>query len=376
MNNKEILISFFLPSLEGGGVEKVVLNLVNSFAGKGFRVDLVLIKVTGPYLKKISKLCRIIDLKSSRTSTSLLKLVRYLRLNKPFILISNMTHLNVLSTIAIFLAHTPTKLIIVEHNNLSEILRNSKGLRLRFSLRFILLLMFILYPKANKTIAVSKGVAEDLEKRFKFLKGKIIVIYNPVNISEISELEKQTVDNEWFNNKKIPLIISVGRLTLQKDYQVLLKAFSIIRNKFKLHLVILGEGEDRLNLSKLAKELGIYNDIWMPGFVDNPYRYVSRSNLFVLSSRYEGFGNVIVEALACGTPVVSTDCESGPGEILDNGRYGKLVAVGDFVGMADAIIETLKNPLSKEFLIARANQFDLNSAVKEYLEAIQNVCKF
>jgi glycosyltransferase involved in cell wall biosynthesis len=365
--NKEKSISIFAPSLDGGGVERVVLNLANGFVEKGIKTDLILLKATGPYLKEVSELCKIIDLKSSRASTSLFKLVRYLRHNKPVTLVSNMTHLNLLSIIAIFLANSHTKLIIVEHNNLSKILKNSKGVHVRF----ILILMFMLYPKVNRIVAVSRGVAEDLVRRFKFLKDKVIVIYNPINISEISELKKEPVDHKWFKDKTIPLIISVGRLSSQKDYPILFKAFSIVRNRLKAHLVILGEGEDRSSLEKLARELGIYDDVWMPGFVTNPYKYIGRASLFVLSSRYEGFGNVVVEALACGIPIVCTDCESGPKEILDGGFYGKLVAVGDVAGMACAIIETLQNPLSGEFLISRADQFDLNLAIEGYLEVVK-----
>lgn len=366
MNNKEILISFFLPSLEGGGAEKATVYLINGFIERGFKVDLLLSKATGPYIEMVNEKCKIIDFNSKRVVFSLGKLINYLKVNKPFALISVLSHANVISSFAKMFYNTETKIVLTERINLTSSKVNLKNLRSKLLPFF----MFLTYWKANKIVAVSKGVAEDLEKRIRYLKHKVEYIYNPVIVPEILKLSKESIDHPWFNNKEIPVILSVGRLTQQKDYPVLLKAFSIVRKKLDSHLVILGEGEERGDLIKLAKDLGIYDDVWMPGFVDNPYKYMGRSSILVSSSQSEGFPNALIEAMACGTAVVATDCPSGPVEILDNGKYGKLVPVGDFMGMANAIIETLKYPLSKEVLISRANQFNLDKAVSRYLEVI------
>jgi glycosyltransferase involved in cell wall biosynthesis len=366
MNNEEILISFFLPSLEGGGAEKATVRLIKGFVERGFKVDLLLSKAAGPYIKMIPEKCRIIGFNSNRVIFSLGKLINYLKVNKPFALISVLSHANVISSFAKMFYNGDTKIILTQRINLTSSKVNLKSLRSKLLPFF----MFLTYWKADKIVAVSKGVAEDLEKRIHYLRNRVEYIYNPIIVPEILQQGKQVIAHSWFNNKEVPIILSAGRLTPQKDYPVLLKAFSIVRKEIECHLVILGEGEERNNLNDLAKDLEIYEDVWMPGFVDNPYKYMTKANLFVSSSKSEGFPNALIEAMACGTAVVSTDCPSGPVEILDNGKYGKLVPVGDFRGMANAIIETLKYPLGKEVLISRANQFNLDKAVSRYLEVI------
>jgi glycosyltransferase involved in cell wall biosynthesis len=368
MNNKEILISFFLPSLEGGGAEKMTVNLIKGFIDKEFKVDIILSNAKGPFLNMIPEGCRIVDLKSKRVTFSLYKLVTYLNKEKPFALISGLSHTNIISLIAKVFSRSNTKFIVTEHNNLTLATENSKNLRSKLLPFFI----FLTYRNADKVVAVSRGVAEDLENRIRYLKGKVEVIYNPIIVTEILEKKEELIDHSWFNERSVPITLSAGRLTQQKDYSTLLKAFSIVRQNLDCKLVILGEGEERQNLNNLVRDRGIEDDVWMPGFVHNPYKYMSKASVFVLSSRFEGFANVIVEAMASGTPVVATDCESGPREILDNGKYGKLVPIGDVEAMADAILETIKNPPDITMLQSRANQFNLDCAVSRYLEVIKN----
>jgi len=368
MNNKEILISFFLPSLEGGGAEKMTVNLIKGFIERGFKVDLLLSKAAGPYVEMVPEKCRIIDFNSKRVIFSLGKLINYLKINKPFALISGLSHTNIISLIAKVFSRSNTKFIVTEHNNLTLATENSKNLRSKLLPFFI----FLTYRNADKVVAVSRGVAEDLENRIRYLKGKVEVIYNPIIVAEILEKKEELIDHSWFNERSVPITLSAGRLTQQKDYSTLLKAFSIVRQNLDCKLVILGEGEERQNLNNLVRDRGIEDDVWMPGFVHNPYKYMSKASVFVLSSRFEGFANVIVEAMASGTPVVATDCESGPREILDNGKYGKLVPIGDVEAMADAILETIKNPPDITMLQSRANQFNLDCAVSRYLEVIKN----
>jgi glycosyltransferase involved in cell wall biosynthesis len=230
--------------------------------------------------------------------------------------------------------------------------------------------MRVLYKRTKAVVTVSKGVAEDLKslglnsKNFK-------VIYNPMDIADIKKKAKEDPKHEWLENKSQPILLGVGRLTYQKDFAMLIKAFSKICKNTDARLIILGEGEERKNLQKLVNKLGLQDHVDMPGFVDNPYAYMSKAEVFVLSSRYEGFGNVLVEAMACGTPVVSTNCPVGPSEILDKGKYGKLVPVGDVEAMEKAIIETLHNlKLSADELQKRASHFSVERATDRYLQLI------
>jgi glycosyltransferase involved in cell wall biosynthesis len=187
------------------------------------------------------------------------------------------------------------------------------------------------------------------------------------------EQAKQPVSHPWFEQNRLPVILAVGRLTKAKDYPTLFRAFSLVRQVRPAKLLILGEGEERSNLERLAIELGIQNDVSMPGFVDNPFAFMAKASVFVLSSAWEGFGNVLVEALACGCPVVATDCRSGPREILDNGRYGRLVPVGDHEALAKAILETLDNPdfpADRQTRLQRAMEFSIDAAVDKYLKVL------
>jgi glycosyltransferase involved in cell wall biosynthesis len=185
----------------------------------------------------------------------------------------------------------------------------------------------------------------------------------------ILEMSQQEVQNEWFNQKEVPVVLGVGRLVAQKDFHTLLRAFAIARKERNMRLAILGEGEDRESLIKLAKELGIEFDFALLGFSNNPYAYMRRAGLFVLSSAWEGFGNVLAEAIALGTPAVSTNCPHGPSEILSDGKYGPLVPVGDPEKLACAILETLNKPLPSGTLAAGAERFTTEHVTKEYLEA-------
>jgi glycosyltransferase involved in cell wall biosynthesis len=230
-----------------------------------------------------------------------------------------------------------------------------------------------LYPKADRIVAVSQGVADDLISLLNLPHEKVTVIYNPIFTPELFEQAKQPANHPWFEQNRLPVILAVGRLTRQKDYPILFRAFSLVRQVRPAKLLILGEGEERANLERLAIELGIQNDVSMPGFVDNPFAFMAKASVFVLSSAWEGFGNVLVEALACGCPVVATDCRSGPREILDNGRYGRLVPVGDHEALAKAILETLDNPdfpANRQTRLQRAMEFSVDAAVDKYLKVL------
>jgi glycosyltransferase involved in cell wall biosynthesis len=194
---------------------------------------------------------------------------------------------------------------------------------------------------------VSEGVKDDLARAGRLSLEQIRVVPNPVVTSELFEMAAVPIDHPWFVEGAPPVILGIGRLTTQKDFGTLIRAFAEVRGQREARLMILGEGSERPALERLARELGVRDDVVLPGFVDNPFAFLKRAALFVLSSTYEGLPGVLIQALACGTPVVSTDCDSGPREILDGGRLGILVPVGDLDALANGIREALDHPRTR-----------------------------
>ena len=233
------------------------------------------------------------------------------------------------------------------------------------------------YLAMDSIVAVSEGVADDLAANFGISRDRITVVHNPVVSAGLREKAAAEIDHPWFVSGAPPVVLSTGRLYGAKDYPTLIRAFARLRQLREARLLILGSGKNdaetaqrRAELMELASELGVSADLDLPGFVPNPFPYMARAAVFVLSSLWEGFGNVLVEAMACGCPVVSTDCPNGPAEILDHGRYGTLVAVGDVAGMAEAILTTLRNPPDRDVLRARAALFTVDRAVDAYLDLL------
>ena len=359
-------IALFSQDLKGGGAEKVILNLANGFADLGVKVDLVLVRPEGPYLPMVSDKVRVVNLGTRRTVKSISALARYLRREEPEALLSALTHVNVAAILAKQLARCPTRVIISEHNFVSKNAPIEKNWLARFAFHLIPRL----YPLADGIVAVSPGVARDLAHFSGILEERIETISNPITTSRILSLAEEHVDHPWFGANQLPVILGAGRLVPQKDFSTLIKAYAQVRQHCPARLVVLGEGPERRNLKKLISELAIENFVSLPGFAKNPYAPMSQANVFVLSSVWEGFGNVLVEAMACGTPVVTTDCPSGPAEIVDNGRFGQLVPVGDVHALAAAIIQTLKKPLSRELLKKRSEDFSIERSVGRYLRVM------
>ena len=225
------------------------------------------------------------------------------------------------------------------------------------------------YRRADRVIAISNSVAQDLTDKCNVPSGQIQVIYNPVITPQLHHLSKAEVPHPFFRPGRPPVILGVGRLVKVKNFGTLLRAFALVRQKHPARLVILGEGEERAELEQLARELNIAEDFALPGFTSNPYAWMSKAGVFVLSSVNEGLSSVLIEALACGCPVVSTDCPGGPAEILENGRYGRLTPVGDPEAMAEAILQTLSgrgNPVDEQW----KQRFALENAVQQYLDVL------
>lgn len=357
-------IAFFIPALYGGGAERVTVNLLKGMAGKNISLDLVVSNAEGPYIKQVPKYVRIVDLQAGRVIKSILPLSNYLQKYKPHALVSHLSHANVIAISAVKLARINTKLVVVEHDPVSK----TKFKLLRSN--FIPPLMRILYPLADVVVAVSQGLANDLNKQFYLKDDKIKVIYNPVVDAELIQKSQAPVENNCFNVKNCPVFLAVGRLTLQKDFITLIKAFSILRKSRQARLIILGEGEDRAELELLAVKLGVAKDVLLPGFVQNPYAYMSNATAFVLSSQWEALPTVLIEAMACGCPVIATDCPFGPREILENGKYGYLVPTADAQALSTAMLKVLDNPINREKLVCRTQDFSVERSVSEYLQVL------
>jgi len=359
-------IAIFVTYLEGGGVERILVNLIRGFIEQGLSIDLVLVKAKGPFLSLIPPEVRIVDLGANRLLFSIPGLVNYLRQNQPQALLSAMHDINLVALWARRLAGVSTRVVVSVHNTISQESQNSTQLKRRIAPY----LARWFYPWADAVITVSQGAAEDFESlglSSKYLR----VIYNPVVTPELFQKTLEPLEHPWFTSDSPPVILAVGRLEAQKDFPTLIKAFAEVRQQRPARLMILGEGQDRPVLEALVQELGLESDVALPGFVDNPYTYMAKAGVFVLSSLFEGLPTVLIEAMAGGTPVVSTDCKSGPAEILDHGKHGKLVPVGDIKGIAQAIVYTLEEPQEPVLLQQRAADFSLDKAVSQYLQVLQ-----
>lgn len=360
-------IAFYLPSLGGGGAERVTVTLANAIVTEGFKVDIVLAEAVGTFISDVDPGIRIIDLKAGRVSRSIFGLVRYLRQERPDAMIAAMNHANVAAVIARMLSRSGIRLILVEHNTPSIEAANNRTLRSKI----VYALMHWLYPQADAIVAVSNGVADSLATFARIDRKSITTIYNPFDIEGIRKRASEPIEHPWFAEGEPPVILGIGRLTEAKDFSTLIRAFAVLRKSTAARLMILGEGQDRTKLETLIKELGLSNDdVSLPGFVDNPYTYIGHCRAFVLSSKWEGLPSVLIEAIICGAPVISTDCPSGPKEILENGKWGRLVPVGDVCALAEAVKNTV-DVSKRPQMETRASAFGFELSIKGYLQLLQ-----
>ncbi|MFC6920913.1 glycosyltransferase [Meiothermus taiwanensis] len=362
-------LSIFLPNLNGGGAERVMVTLVNGFAHRGYCVDLVLASKEGPYLQEVDPLVRVVDLRAGRVIKALWPLVRYLRSERPVAMLSAINHANVVAVLARYLARVNTRVVISEHSTISIEAQRARV----WNARSVYVLVPWVYRRADGIVAVSRDSAHDLERFASLPAGSVQTIYNPFDLTRIRQLAAEPVPHPWLQpEQRRPVILAIGRLTEPKDYPTLLRAFALVRTHLNGRLLILGEGELREELAALAQSLGLGDDDFqMPGFVANPFAYLARAAVFVLSSRWEGLPGALIEAMACGTPVVSTDCPSGPREILQEGRWGRLVAVGDVEALAQAIVSVLQTPREQlPDVRQRAADFAQDRAIDAYLATL------
>lgn len=363
-NNPRIaILTPFLHHASGyGGITPWLVNLANGFDVAGARVDILV------NAKKETPLCyppitsgiRILN-HGYHKYEAFQNLLKYLRQNKPDVLLTAGHRYNAMGAWAKVLSKTPSKVFLSVHENISA---GSKNMKLwKRYIRYLSIRH--LYARTDGVISVSQGVADDLHS-LGLPTHCSQVIYNPIVNTELIEKSKQKVQHPWLNQTDEPVIIGVGRLEQQKDYPTLIKALAKIHETQPCKLIILGEGRERNTLQNTIDKMGLHKHVDLKGHVDNPFAYMARSQVFVLSSAWEGFGNVIAEALAVGTPVVSTDCPSGPREILVDGKYGPLVPVHNSEALAQAIKQILNTPKHSELLTKRGQDFSVDSAVHHY----------
>ena len=363
-------LAVFLPGLYGGGCERAMLNLIGGFVRRGLAVDLVVAEAVGPYLDQIPGGVRLVELnprrlRRFRTLASLPLMARYLRRERPCALLSAL-HATIIGLWARRLAGVRVRTVLSEQNTFS-FQNRSLGPLYR---RLFPALTRLAYPSADAIVAVSRGAAEDLAKIAHLPIERVQVIPNPIVTPELQEKAAAVPDHPWFGPGEPPVILAIGRLAPQKDFPTLIHAFAGVRKRHAVRLLILGEGPDRPELEGLIRQLGLQRDVGMPGFVRNPYAFLSRSALFVLSSRWEGLPTVVVEALYCKTPVISTDCPSGPREILADGRFGKLVPVGEVAKLEQAMSGSLSGecvrPPEESW-----SPYTLDATVDRYLQLLR-----
>lgn len=371
MSWKNRTVSVFLPALEGGGAERVMLHLAEGFAQRGFKTDLVIAEAFGDYLDQVPSSVRLVDLQATFPVilSKTLALRRYLQQEQPVVLFSALDILGA-SFWARWRTQVPTRIVMCVQTYLSSQFQYDP---IRPIAKLRSQMVRWLYPKSDALVAASCGTAADLAQLTDVPLTRIRVIYNPVITPEVVKKIQEPLDHPWFAPGEPPVMLGVGRLVMQKDFFTLIEAFAQVQQQVPARLMILGEGEQRPQLEALIQSLDLSDVVALPGFVENPYAYMRSAAVFVLSSRYEGFGNVVAEALATGTPVVSTDCPSGPSEILAEGKYGKLVPIANPKAMADAILDTLNHPISLDTLKQRSLDFERDRIVDQYLDVVEQL---
>jgi glycosyltransferase involved in cell wall biosynthesis len=388
-------IALFIATLRGSGAERSTVNLANALADRGHPVDLVLGIGGGPFLKLVKPDVRVVhlgarsalgalalaprrprdfaalapmlaSLDAPKTLGAIPRLASYLRRERPRALLSALDHGNIAAVIARDIADVPTRIVISQRNHFSADIDNAK--RARVSRLGPLIGRF--YPRADAIAAVSRGVADDLADELGLARERVVAVYNAVAGPELTAQAEAPLDHPWFAKGLPPVILGVGKLKAQKDFPTLLRAFAELRRTRPVRLLILGEGPERSALEAMARDLGVAGDVALPGFAENPFAYMARADVFALSSAFEGLPGVLIQAIACGCPVVSTDCPSGPDEILEGGRHGRLVPVGDASALARAIAATLDAPPDRDALKRRGAFFSADRAVEGYLDLL------
>jgi glycosyltransferase involved in cell wall biosynthesis len=358
-------VAIFTANMDGGGAERAMLKLAGGIADQGYDVDLVLSRAEGHYLDEVPDSVRIVDLHARRVISSIPGLVRYLRRERPNAMLTSMNYVNIVGIWARTLARVDTRLIVNEQNALSLEAAHSPRRRHRLMPRLIKRF----YPWADGVTSVARGTADDLVSTAGVSPNLIEVVHNPIVTTELRALVAEPLGHPWFGPGQVPVVLGVGRLAPQKDFGTLIRAFARVIVRRPCRLMILGDGPERASLEALVAERGLTGSVDLPGWISNPYPYMAHAGVFVLSSRWEGLPSVLIEALFCEVPVVATDCLSGPREILEGGRYGALVPVGDEEALAAAIEAALAGELSPP-PAESWEPYEQETVVRRYLEVL------
>jgi len=346
--------------MRGGGAERVATTIISDFARRGYEVDLVLLRAEGELLALLPPSVNLVDLEADRIIKGLLPLIRYFRQRRPHAIQIRMWPLTAMGILARLLAQTKTRVVVSDHAAMSKQYGHQPA-----TLRLLRASVRLLYPLADARILVSSGAADDLAKISGLPRVSFETIYNPIprapDVQTSPEIEALWGDCDG-------RIITAGSLKLQKNQALLISAIALLRKRRRVRLVILGEGELLGQLKAHADREGVAGDVCFPGFSVDPTPYLASADLFVLSSDYEGFGNVLVEAMRLGVGVVSTNCESGPSEILGEGRFGGLVPCGDAPALAEAMDRALREPMDPARLKQRAEELSGQPSIDRYLE--------
>lgn len=350
-----------------GGVENMVTNLVRAWLAEGVAVDLLLIKARGGHVARLPEEARVIRLNARTSLSALPAVIAYLRRERPPCLLAAKDRAGRIAILARWIARVPTRVVLRLGMHLSGSLAGKNALR-RWS-RWLPVRW--LYPHADAFIAVSSGVADDMATHGRLPRDRFQVVANPVLPADWDQRRTASVDHPWLRDGGPPVLLAVGRLRPQKGFGVLLEALAGLRRERRARLIILGEGGEREALERQRDALGLAAVVDMPGFVTDPAPCMDRADVFVLSSVFEGSPNVLVEAMACGTPVVATDCPSGPREILTAAGCGRLVPVGDSRAMACAIAATLDAPDEPQRLRDAVTPYHAATSAHAYLSALR-----
>jgi glycosyltransferase involved in cell wall biosynthesis len=362
-------VAIYMHDLAGGGVERQTLIIAEALRQAGIGVTLVLHRLRGPLLSQLPPDLRVVDLNSPRTLGDIPRLVRFLRREKPDLLLSNLDANNVAALLAKALGFSSTAVVICQHNPIS------RGFAASRLYRHVSLAYRLLAPLVSRSVAVSDGVAGELHRIAGLPAACIRTIHNPVVGPDFPMRSLEAAEHKWFGQPGRPVFVTAGRLVAQKDHETLLQALALHRRHANSRLIILGSGALRGRLGCLAKELGLADAVDFAGFQQNPLPFFREADAFVLSSRYEGFGNVLVEALGCGTPVIATSCAHGPAEILADGLYGVLVEPGNAAALAASMdqVATLRDRFPAAALRRRAADFSYAACAARYIDLFRAI---
>ncbi|MEN8212734.1 MAG: glycosyltransferase [Pseudomonadota bacterium] len=362
-------VCLYFPSYGDGGVERMTANLASGLAEAGVKVDFIINHQAAPYLSGLEYSVNFVT-PPDNSSQHLGWLVDYLNTSQPDVLMTVKDAAGIMAIRAKKRSRAESRIIVrtgtallsrFGHRGTGVVKRWLKSRKLK---RY--------YQQADGHIAVAFGSRQELHQLIGIPEEAIIVIKNPVITPSLLKLQHETLDHPWFAPSGKSLVMGMGGFRQQKDFTTLIRAFALLHQSRPCRLLLLGKGRQQQRLIQLCRELGIEEDVMFPGFTDNPYPWLKRADLFVLSSLWEGSPNVLTEALASGTPVVATDCQSGPREILQDGKYGELVPLSDPQRMSEAMARTLDHPLNSEQLVEAASEYTLEASTRSYIQAFSH----